>query len=325
MDKNEQARLIKVARKYYDEDCMQGEIAKELNISRPQVSRILKKAKDLGIVKITIVDPWKSLYDMEQRICKYFNLKEVRIVEAEKGTSLIQSLAYSAAEFLSEIIHDGDTIGVAWGTTLYQMVQQLEGNNNYNDIKVVQIKGGVTHCDSDINPYEVPKMLAKKLNAELCYLPMPVLVESEETRKVLCKDKSIKEALNWADKASVVLYSIGYPSKKSIIARSGYMTAEELESMREEGAVGDICSRFFDINGNIFDKDLDSRITSIQLEELKKKKYSVGIAGGKNKFYAVLGALRGGFLNTLIIDKDTAKWLINIIDENLTEEDECDE
>lgn len=314
MDKREQSKLIKVARKYYEEDCMQGEIAKELNISRPQVSRFLKKAKNLGIVKITIVDPWKSLYDMEKRIKNHFDLKEVRVVEAEQGAARVQQLGYAAAEFLSEILKDGDTIGIAWGTTLYQMVTQIRDNLDFKDLRVVQVKGGMMEAKMDMNPFEIPRILAKKLNADLCYLPIPVLVDSFNVRKTLCNDSGVKKALNWADDANIIIYSIGAPTKNSIMAKCGYIPEEQLDLMRHNGAVGDICSRFFDINGQIYDKELNDRTTSIPLEELKTKEYSIGIAGGKSKFKAVLGALKGRHLNTLIIDKETADWLINIIE-----------
>lgn len=293
---------------------MQGEIAKDLNISRPQVSRLIKKAKNLGIVKITIVDPWKSLHDMEIRIKNYFDLKEVRIIEAEQGEARVQQLGYAAAEFLSEIIKDGDTIGIAWGATIYQMVTQIRDNLDFKDLRVVQIKGGMIESKVDMNPFEIPRIMARKLKADLCYLPIPVLVDDYNTRKVLCNDSGVRKALDWADDANIVIYSIGAPTKNSVMAKCGYISEEQLEIMRNNGAVGDICSRFFNVDGEIYDSELNDRTTSIPLEEIRKKEYSIAIAGGKSKFKAVLGALKGKYLNTLIIDKETANWLIEIIE-----------
>jgi len=47
----------KVAHLYYIEDLKQESIARRLKISRFKVSRVLKKARDKGMVKIQVVKP----------------------------------------------------------------------------------------------------------------------------------------------------------------------------------------------------------------------------------------------------------------------------
>lgn len=314
MDAQERSKLIKVARKYYEEDCMQGDIAKELNISRPQVSRMLKKAKEIGIVKINIVDPWDSLREMENEIASYFNLKRVILIEGQKGSTMQQQLGYAAAQFLGEILKEDDIVGISWGTTLYQMVSQMAMLKKDN-IKVVQIKGGVVQKNQEINSFDIASTLAKKLSAELFYLPIPVVLENVEVKDIICKEPSIKEIVELGEKANVAVYSIGYIGKECTIARSGYLSSDELDKMYQKGAVGDICSRFFTKEGRIYNQALNDRTTSISLEQLKKKEYAIGIAGGEHKIEAVIGALRGGYVNTLITDKVVGEALIQYIHE----------
>lgn len=315
MDTQERNKLIKVARKYYEEDCMQGDIAAELNISRPQVSRLLKKAKELGIVKINIVDPWNSLRDMENRIMQYFNLKRVIIVEVENGSTMQQQLGYAASQFLSEILKDNDIIGISWGTTLYQMVSQMTVLKK-NNIKVVQIKGGAVQKNQEINSFDIASTLARKLGAELFYLPIPVLLETPKIKELICNEASIKEIMKLGQEANVALYSIGYTGKNATVAKSGYLTKEDIEEMHASGAVGDICSRFFTYDGQVYDEALNDRTTSIDLEGLKNKEYAIGISGGEAKKEAIIGALRGGYLNTLITDKVIGEALIEYIETN---------
>lgn len=313
MDVQERNKLIKIARKYYEEDCMQGDIAQELNISRPQVSRMLKKAKELGIVKINIVDPWNSLREMENEITSYFNLKHVILVETQKGSTLQQQLGYAASGFLSEILKDDDIIGISWGTTLYQMVSQMSVLKK-NNIKVVQIKGGTMQRSTEINSFDIASTLARKLEAELFYLPIPVLLENPNVKEILCKEPSIREIIHLGEKANIALYSIGHTGKEATLAKSGYLSAEEIKQMHDKGAIGDICSRFFTREGKIYDEALNSRTTSIALEELKIKEYAIGISGGEEKIEAIIGALKGGYLNTLITDKTVGEALVDYIE-----------
>ena len=56
MDKKTE-RLVNVARMYYEQDRTQSEIADRYGISRPMVSKLLKEARDRGIVTIRINAP----------------------------------------------------------------------------------------------------------------------------------------------------------------------------------------------------------------------------------------------------------------------------
>ena len=56
MDKKTE-RLVDVARMYYEQDRTQSEIADQYGISRPMVSKLLKEARDKGIVTIRISAP----------------------------------------------------------------------------------------------------------------------------------------------------------------------------------------------------------------------------------------------------------------------------
>ena len=313
MQEEDIAKIIRIAKLYYENSLSQDEIAKALSLSRPMVSRLLAKAKQLGYVNITINDPTTSIKQAEQQLAKMFDLKVVKIVDTPINDSrqIKKALAKAASEFLLTVLEPGDLLGTSWGTTIYEIVKCIP-ENVINDITVVQLKGSITECPNSINTLEVVTEFAHKLSGKAVYLPVPVIVESKFIRDTLLSDKSIRKVFDVVNRCNIALYSIGYPSEKSILVSSGYFSGEKLESMRSQGAVGDICSRFFDINGKVFDEKLNDRTISIELQELRNKDYAIAVAGGENLVNGILGALRGGYLNVLITDETAALKILKI-------------
>ncbi|MBN2046341.1 MAG: hypothetical protein JW750_00755 [Anaerolineaceae bacterium] len=86
---------------------------------------------------------------------------------------------------------------------------------------------------------------------------------------------------------------------------------EELALLREHNAAGDILLRFFDHSGKLVKTGLDRRVISMSLEQLRGVNRAIGVAGGKRKYDAILGALRGKWINVLITDHFTANWLLD--------------
>ena len=121
----------------------------------------------------------------------------------------------------------------------------------------------------------------------------------------------MKDALKRFDEVSLALVGIGSVDPSQLLALSGNVfSPKELDQLRQQGAVGDVCLRFFDVDGNPIENALDNRVIGMQLEQLRKVERSVGIAGGKRKFEAIRGALRGKLINVLITDRRTAERLI---------------
>ena len=71
--------IVKIAKMYYSDEKSQQEIANELNISRSNVSRILKLSRDMNIVNIRINDSSVRSFEVCERLKEKFPLKEVII------------------------------------------------------------------------------------------------------------------------------------------------------------------------------------------------------------------------------------------------------
>lgn len=93
-------RLMEVASLYYEADETQSEIARRYGISRPMVSRLLKEAKETGIVKISIQPPASAQEVLLARMKGEFKLKGgVLVADGGSDTAVNDALAAAAVDF----------------------------------------------------------------------------------------------------------------------------------------------------------------------------------------------------------------------------------
>ncbi|MFC7392830.1 sugar-binding transcriptional regulator [Scopulibacillus cellulosilyticus] len=311
MGQDKLSNIIEAAKLYYQLDYNQQEIAKKLGVSRPTVSRFLQQAKEQGIVRIEIVDPSESLEKIALELERRFHLKKVLIapVSEYEDHAVKQSIGKLAAKYLYETVKDNDVIGVTWGTTVYHIAKELK-HKPVKSVKVVQLKGGVSH--SEINTYasEVVDLFGKAYDTVPHYLPLPAIVDHPVVKKTIEADQHIHKLLEMGKNANIAVFTVGGIVSDSLLFRLGYLSEEDLQVINS-CAVGDICSRFFDREGHICSESLNNRTIGIELNHLKKKEQSVLAAGGMKKIDAIHAAIKGGYANVLATDQFTAKFLLD--------------
>lgn len=136
-------------------------------------------------------------------------------------------------------------------------------------------------------------------------------MDSKETKNILQNEHNIAKIIQYGYDCNIALFTAGAFGQNSALVHTGYITPSKMQGLSEKGVVGDICSHFIDIHGNICDPELDERTISIPLEELKKKEYRICIAQGFSKADSLLGALNGDIINVLITSEETAKWILS--------------
>ena len=308
--------MVRVAAMYYEQDLIQEVIASILGLSKSKISRLVKQAHDLGLVRISVLNPLRGIETMERELRERLGIKAVKIAPCDSREEILPRIAQKASEYFIEILSPHDIVGLSWGTTMYQLALHTP-ELRMPTVRLVQLKGGVSGGVGDSYFFKVADILSTKLHCPMYYLPMPVVVESEAIKNTLLAEPNIQKTLNLAQEADIVLTSIGYPSRDSVIARCGYLTGEQLDRMREDGAAGDILSRFFKIDGSVYSDELNRRTTSFELNDLRGKKHTVGIAGGVNRIGGILGAVNGGYINTLVTDSLTAAQMLEMDLEHL--------
>lgn len=304
--------LLKVAQLYYHESLTQQEIAENLRLSRPKISRLLQQARDQHIVQIKIVTPPENFTELENKLEKKYGLKEVVVVgvkDLESRNSILHELGVAAARYLNRIVQDGDLIGFTWGGSLSALADSIFSENK-SKIQIIQMVGGLGEPNTDIHAIDIAKRVAIAMNANLTLLPAPGIVETIEVRDILLADKSVKQAMGLAPKADIVFVGIGAPEPESLIIQANIMSWDEMKQLIDLGAVGDIGLHFFDINGNPIASEVENRVIGAGLTTFRKIPHMVGVAGGNGKLNAILGAIRGKYINTLITDQITAQKLL---------------
>lgn len=307
--------LVQVARMYYEHNWSQQLIAEKIGFSRPYVSKLINEARECGIVEIKIHDPNAAASQLENELRTRFGLKKVIAVPfIEDYESLLVKIAHATSRFLNTIVEDNDVIGVSWGNTLYVCSLHLKTVEEVSNISVVQMCGAISMADKYIYASEIPKKFADVYKGTPYLLPLPALVDNVELKDAIVKDKNVAEILEMGKKVNVGLFSVGVFGHDKTLASAGYISAQKVDELLKRGAVGDMCSRIINIEGEICDEELNQRTIGIELEELKNKKYSIAVSGGLFKAKCTFAALSGGYANVLITDEGLAKELIRMHD-----------
>lgn len=310
MDGDKLDKIIDAARMYYQLDYSQQDIAKKLGVSRPTVSRFLQQAKTEGIVQIKIMDPTENNGNLAIQLEKKFQLNKVIVASVPQYEDVIvkKYLGEAAAEYLYEIVKDGDTIATSWGTTLYEVAVHLQ-NKNVKDVAVVQLNGGVSYSENNTHASETIHLFGKAYNTNPYLLPLPAIVDHAVVKQAIEADRHIRKILDMGKKANIAVFTVGVPTEDSVLVKANYFSPSDLEIIHAKGA-GDICSRFIDLEGKVCSEELDQRTIGINLVELRNKEKSILVAGGVKKVDAIYGAIRGKYTNILITDQFTAKYLL---------------
>ncbi len=305
--------MVQVARMYYENNLTQEDIAQRLNLSRQKVSRMLIEARMHGIVKITIYDPNPSDPNLEEELKSRFGLHTVVLTSGEnlEGDQLRAAIGLTASEYLQKVIRDDQTIGIGWGRTLFESVNLLR-KNDVRRVSVIPLIGGV----GDISPFfqvnELARRLAEAFTGTYRHLYAPAFIQDDRVLESLLKTQEITQVMELWKHMDLAIVGIGHVEFQEISSMffADHITPSTLEQLEAKGAVGDICARFFDLQGEkVYPV---TGVIGIDLDTLKNIPEVIAIAGGSEKGKAVLGALRGGFIKTLITDITTARAILAV-------------
>jgi deoxyribonucleoside regulator len=306
--------LMQVAKLYYAEQLTQSEIGRRLNTSRSTVSRLLQEARDRGIVKITIEYPWERDEELERLLRRTFDLDKVRVLAGydQPIEDLREGRGLLAAEYIDQIVRDDMILAMSFGRSLASMVRQAKPVRPVN-LTVVQMIGALGAENPLIDGPDQVRDLAVTYGGQYRYLPAPLLVEDQQTRDRLMQQTTVSETLSLARRADIALLGIGaLDSQSSGLIWTGYLNQKDIDWLVEKGAVGHLCAQHYDINGQLLDIDLNKRVIGIGLQNLRSIKMVVAIAGGKEKARAILGAIRGKYIDVLITDDVAAREMLSL-------------
>lgn len=305
--------MTKVARLYYVDGLRQTDIAEQLDISQATISRLLKRAQDEQIVRFSLNAPVGIHADLERQLEATYGLKEAIVVESlADERQIMRDLGSAAAFYLNTTLKANEVIGISsWSASLLATVDAMMPVTRPIGAQVVQILGGVGTPTAESNAVHIVSRLAMLVQGQSILLPVPAVVNAQDTRQLYLQDPFVCETIQRFDSVTLALVGIGSLEPSDLLASSGNVfSAQELQALRDQGAVGDVCLRYFDAEGAPVQTPLNNRVIGMELDQLRKVKRSVGIAGGERKQAAIRGALLGRYINILITDLRTAQALV---------------
>ncbi|WP_344780916.1 sugar-binding transcriptional regulator [Microbacterium kribbense] len=310
-----QVRLMtKIARMYHERGIRQADIASALSISQAKVSRLLKRAESVGIVRTTVTVAPGVYSELEEQVEAAYGIAEAVVVDVGPDADeaeTIASIGAGAAAYLEATLGGSDRIGVSsWSQTILAMVDRMRPLTVRGATEVVQLLGGVGAPESQSHSNRILTELARMLGAEPIYVQAPGVVAGREIRDSLLRDPSMHEVTRHWRELTMAIMGIGNIEPSNVLATSGNaFSSAERRPLLDAGAVGDICHRIYCADGTLVRGAIDDRIIAIPVDDLMRIPRRVGIAGGSRKYDAIHGALRGGWVTTLITDLRTAEHL----------------
>lgn len=304
--------LVRVAELYYQEGLNQSEVAKIMGTSRPTVSRLLEEAKEQGVVEIIVHSPVRKDAQLSYQLRSALELRDAIVIggthDREKA---LDYCCQSADQLLATILTNNITLGITWGVAIEHFCQVLSSRDYYN-INVVQMVGCLATGNPSMDGLELAIHMAHKLGGTYSNIYAPLYVENELVYSYLMAEPQIKLSLQRALNTDIIITGIGSLDSKTSLQKAGYYSDKDRMFLLGRGAVGHLMARPIDQQGNEVSFD-NHFVVGAPLEAMKSAQWSIGIAVSQEKAEATLAAVRGGYVNTLIVDQTLAKKVLELL------------
>lgn len=316
---DELLQLAEIAWLYYGEERTQEQIAQETGLSRPTISRMLKDARDHGIVEIRVHYPYQTVPRLEDALRKALGLHDAKVLATEVAEQTLghlrempQRVGALAARYLQKVVPDHSTIGLGWGSMVYNVASSGHLARK-RGMTVVQVQGSIGGATQEIDGARITATLGRALGARVFLLNAPMVVADPAVRTGLMRDEHIRQTLEIGRRAETMVVGVGAVTQQSGLYRAGYLNDADLDYIRAEGAVGDICGSYFDVDGAMCRLELNDRTIALDADAMRKIPRRVGVSCGVAKALPNIGAARSGLINVLVTDEHTAEEMLALI------------
>ncbi|WP_409484885.1 sugar-binding transcriptional regulator [Arsenicicoccus dermatophilus] len=314
---NEGDEMLRAAQLYYLQDRTMDAVAADLGVSRSTVSRLLARARETGLVRITVAAPEHPADHTARALHEAFGVT-VHVVPtpaAAGDPQRIEAVARRAAGLLGDWFRDGMTLGVAWGTTMSAVAAHLRPTELV-DARVVQLNGAANARTAGVrHTTQLLDRFATAFGADLYYFPAPAFFDYAETRDLLWQESAVRRILELRRTCDLAVFSVGAFRGRllSQVYSSGYLRAEEVAALAEQRVVGDVATHFLRVDGSFADIALNRRASGPSPAELRRVTRRLCVVAGDNKIQGTLGALRAGVITDLVVDERTAAGIVGYL------------
>lgn len=303
------------ASRYYIQGETMESIAKHLMLSRSTVSRLLKEARDQGMVRITLADHAGSASPQATKLAAHFGVR-VHLVAARANateSARLDQVAKLAGALLTEAVGDHQVIGVAWGRTVSRVVQHLS-RRPLVEATAVQLNGGANPRGFGITyTGEILRALSDAFDAELMLFPLPAFFDHTGAKEVMWQERAVQKVLDLRSRADVAIFGVGCLQGRipSEVYSAGYLDEADLAALAADDVVGDVCTVLLREDGSFADIPQNERATGLTPRELQRIPRRICVVADPSRAPAVVGALRAGVATDLVLDEGTAQAVLD--------------
>lgn len=296
---------------YHAKGRKQDEIARQLNISRPIVQRLVALAASQNLVRFNLLHPLSACITLAEELRARFNLVYCDVAPSEQGVDDdISAVATSAAVYLENLLqqHQSLTIGVGNGQAMRETSGRMVPISRPGH-KFVSLMGNLTR-HGRASHYDGVMRLAERAGGQAYPLPMPVVTDTLAEREVLQGQLAYRTAQSLLTEAAVLMMGLGpLGPNEAPMYEDGFITKDELKQAIKAGAIAEILGHAIDREGNVFTTGYNERLTSFALE-VPASIPTMIIQTGSIRVEAIGVALKHGIANCLITDENTARLLL---------------
>jgi DNA-binding transcriptional regulator LsrR (DeoR family) len=307
-----ESTLVEIAEMFYKQGLSQKEIAKELNLSCPTISRMIRKIRELEIVEIIIHRPEtraKYFLDLAKDVKSKLKLKEVMVVSQTPPALLRKNMGKAGAQWLGRNLKEKNILGLAAGRSVAAMVDYME--KVHYSTEIVSLMGGINSVNYNIHSDMVVWNVSKQIGAVSHIVHSPAILADKNDVFTMKRNPVVSQVISLFNKIDLAIIGIGtLHTGDSLLLQSDLLTQEDIDFLKKGEYIGEMCGRFFNRKGRELEGSLAERSVSITLKQLRNIPLVCLMASGPEKVEGVLAAARAGFFNVLITGEETAKALL---------------
>ncbi|MDR2181508.1 MAG: hypothetical protein LBN92_02390 [Treponema sp.] len=304
--------LIEVAEMYFKQGLSQKIIAKQLNVSCPTISRMIRKIRESGIVEITIHRPETNntrLLELAENVAAKLKLREVMVVPQSSIGLLHKNMGKLCAEWLSGKLRGKTILGMAGGRSIAAMTDFAE--KVHYPTEIVSLMGGINSVNYNIHSDMVVWNVSKQIGAASHIIHSPAILADKKDAAAMKKNPVVSQVLSLFNKIDLAIVGIGtLNTGDSLLLQSDLLSGEEIGFLKRGEYIGEMCGRFFNRGGRELAGAIAERTVAITLKQLRKIPLVCLMASGPEKAEGIRIAARAGFFNVLITSEETARILL---------------
>ena len=305
--------IIEAAWCYYHEGLNQKQIADKLGVSRASVVNYLAESRRRNYVRVTLDSDIFANHTLSAELKDAYQLQQVLVIPSDPSAEHLthERVVRAASDWLPQLLEEGDQLGVAWGETVYRL-SEIAPRLQYDNLTIVQLVGSRLKAAA-FAAENCAANLARRFGAHCINLHVPFCLSSAELQQQLVREPVVAEQLKAVDDCSKVIFAAGTCYDDSHIVRSGLISASVLARYRRRGAVGVICGRLIDSNGQALAIPVEQRMIGVTLEQIKNKSMRLLLSADPARIDATRAAIIGGYATHLAICSNTAQLLLKDI------------